>query len=95
MLAWLASDRGLLVLGTSVLLGALGYLCVDCLRLWSIRGKARDMVDLLSTATFTAMIAGIALSLNTYDSLPVGLLGVAAGAVSYETARRFLRVRQT
>ena len=90
--AWLSSDRGLLVVGTSLLLGGLVFLWADCLRLWRLRRKMRDMVDLLSTSAFTALIAGITLALRTYDSLPAVLVGFVAAAVSYVVMRRFLRV---
>jgi len=81
-IAWLLSDRGLLVVGTSLVLGGLGYLCVDCLRLWRVRRKARDLVDLAATTTFTALIAGIAWAMHTYDSLPVVAVGVVAATIS-------------
>jgi len=89
-LAWLSSDRGLLVLGTSLLLGGLAYLWADCLRLWRVRRKTRDMVDLVSTSAFTALIAGIAWAQQTYDSLPVVAVGVVAAALSGFGLRRLL-----
>ena len=91
-IAWLSSDRGLLVVGTSLLLGGLVFLWADCLRLWRVRRKGRDMVDLLSTSAFTALMAGVTLALRTYDSLPAALVGFVAAAVSYAVMRRFLRV---
>ena len=92
VIAWLSSDRGLLVVGTSLLLGALVFLWADCLRLWRVRRKGRDMVDLLSTSAFTALIVGVTLALRTYDSLPAVLAGLAAAALSYAVMRRFLRI---
>ena len=68
------------------------FLWADCLRLWRVRRKGRDMVDLLSTTAFTALIAGVTLALRTYDSLPAILAGLFAGAFSYVVMRRFLRV---
>jgi hypothetical protein len=91
-IAWLSSDRGLLVVGTSLVLGALGYVWVDCLRLWRVRRKARDGVDLAATTLFTGMIGSIALVLRTYDSLPAASVGVACAAVSYAGLRRALRL---
>ena len=81
-IAWLSSDRGLLVVGTSLVLGGLGYLWVDCLRLWRVRRKMRDLVDLAATTVFTAMILGSALAMQIYDSLPVIAVGVVAAALS-------------
>jgi len=80
--AWLLSDRGLLVVGTSLVLGGLGYLWADCVRLWRVRRKMRDFVDLAATTTFTALIAGIAWAMHTYDSLPVAAVGVVVAALS-------------
>jgi hypothetical protein len=91
-IAWLSSDRGLLVVGTSLLLGGLVFLWADCLRLWTVRRKTRDMVDLLSTTAFTALIVGITLALRTFDSLPASVVGFVAAAVSYAVMRRFLRI---
>ena len=68
------------------------FLWADCLRLWRVRRKMRDMVDLLSTSAFTALIVGVTLALRTYDSLPAVLAGFAAAALSYAVMRRFLRV---
>lgn len=92
MLAWLLSDRGLLVTGTSLVLGGLAYVWVDCVRLWRVRRKMRDVVDVAATTVFTAMILGIALVLHTWDSLPVAAAGVAAAALSYVCLRRLLRL---
>jgi len=91
-IAWLASDRGLLVVGTSVLLGGLGYLWADCLRQWRVRRKLRDMVDLVSTTAFTALIAGIAMAEQTYDSLPSVTVGLTAASLSGFGLRRALRL---
>ena len=88
--AWLSSDRGLLVVGTSLVLGGLGYLWADCLSLWRVRRKARDLVDLAATSAFTAMIAGIAWAMDTYDSLPVIAVGVVAAALSAFGLHRLL-----
>ena len=89
-IAWLSSDRGLLVVGTSLVLGGLGYLWADCLRLWRLRRKMRDLVDLVVTTAFTALIAGIAWAMRTYDSLPVLAVGVMAAALSGFALRRLL-----
>jgi hypothetical protein len=91
-IAWLSSDRGLLVVGTSLALGAFAYVWTDCLRLWRVRRSTRDAVDLVSTTAFTALIAGAALTLHTYDSLPAAVAGAAAAAVSYAGLRRVLRL---
>jgi hypothetical protein len=91
-LAWLSSDRGLLVVGTSLVLGGLAYVWVDCLRLWRVRRSMRDVVDLASTTVFTAVILGTALMLRTWDSLPAAIAGLGAGAVSYAGLQRALRV---
>ena len=90
--AWLSSDRGLLVVGTSLVLGGLCFVWVDCLRLWQVRRTLRDAVDLASTTAFTAMIAATALTLRTWDSLPAAVAGFAAAAVSYLGLRRVLRL---
>jgi len=90
VIAWLSSDRGLLVVGTSLVLGGLGYLWVDCLRLWRVRRKTRDLVDLAATTTFTALIAGIAWAMQTYDSLPVMAVGLVAAALSAYGLHRLL-----
>ena len=91
-LAWLSSDRGLLVVGTSLVLGALGYIWLDCLRLWRVRRKMRDGVDFAATTLFTAIIGSLALILRTYDSVPAASVGVACAAVSYAGLRRALRL---
>jgi len=91
-IAWLSSDRGLLVVGTSLALGAFAYIWVDCLRLWRIRRKTRDMVDLASTAAFTVLIFAIALAMHTWDSLPAAATGLAAAVLSYVGLRRVLRI---
>jgi hypothetical protein len=91
-LAWLSSDRGLLVVGTSLVLGGLAYVWVDCLRLWALRRSTRDMVDLISTTVFAALIFGTALMLRTWDSLPSAIAGLGTAAVSYAGLRRALRV---
>jgi hypothetical protein len=88
--AWLSSDRGLLVVGTSLVLGGLGYLWADCLRLWRVRRKMRDLVDLGAVTTFTALIAGSAWAMRIYDSLPVIAVGVAAAALSAYALHRLL-----
>ena len=88
------SDHVLLVVGTSLVLGGLAYLWADCLRLWRIRRKMRDVVDLVTTSVFTAMIAGVALTLHTWDSMPSAATGAAAAALSYLSLRRFLRTQQ-
>ena len=93
-ISWLSSDHGLLVLGTSLVLGGLGFLWADCLRLWRIRRKRRDVVDLVTTSVFTATIAGVALTLHTWDSMPAAATGLAAAALSYLSLRRFLRTQQ-
>ena len=89
-IAWLSSDRGLLVVGTSLLLGGLFYLWADCLRLWSVRRKMRDMVDLVATSAFTALMVGVAWAMRTYDSLPVVAVGVVAAALSAYGLHRLL-----
>ena len=76
------SNRALLVLGTSLVLGGLSYLWADCLRLWRVRRKIRDLVDLVATTAFTALIAGSAWAMHIYDSLPVIAAGVAVAALS-------------
>lgn len=68
------------------------FLWGDCLRLWRVRRKGRDVVDLLSTSAFTALMVGVTLALRTYDSLPAVLAGLIAAALSYTVMRRFLRV---
>ena len=92
MLAWLSSDRGLLVIGTSLALGAFAYVWVDCLRLWRVRRTMRDAVDLASTTAFALLIAAIALALRTYDSWPAAVAGAAAAVGSYAALRRVLRL---
>jgi hypothetical protein len=89
-IAWVSSDRGLLVVGTSLVLGGLGYLWADCLRLWRVRRKMRDLVDLVAATTFTALIAGSAWAMRVYDSLPVMTIGVAAAALSAFALHRLL-----
>ena len=89
-IAWLSSDRGLLVIGTSLLLGGLGYLWADCLRLWRVRRKMRDVIDLTATTVFTALVAGIAWAEQTYDSLPAVGAGIVAAALSGFAMRRVL-----
>jgi len=91
-IGWLSSDRGLLVVGTSLALGAFAYTWADCLRLWRIRRKTRDMVDLVSTAAFTVLIFAIALAMHTWDSMPAVATGLAAAALSYVGLRRVLRM---
>ena len=88
--AWLSSDRGLLVVGTSLLLGGLVYLWVDCLRLWHVRRKMRDLVDLGATTAFTALMMGIAWAMRTFDSLPVVVVGLVAAALSAFALHRLL-----
>jgi hypothetical protein len=95
MFAWLSPDRGLLVIGTSLVLGGLGYLWLDCLRLWHVRRRAWDAIDLASTSVFTALILGSALAMHVYDSIPVAALGAMAAALSGFGLRRILRVRST
>lgn len=93
-IAWLSSDRGLLVVGTSLVLGGLAYIWVDCLRLWRVRRKMRDAVDLAATTLFTVMIAGVALTLDTWDSIPELAVGGAAAALAGFGLRRALRLSE-
>ena len=93
-MAWVWSDRGLLVIGTSLVLGGLGYIWADCARLWRVRRKIWDVVDLGATTVFTALILGSALAMGTYDSLPAVTVGGAAAVLSYAGVRRVLRTHQ-
>jgi len=65
---------------------------VDCVRLWHLRRKAWDAIDLASTTVFTALILAIAVVLHTYDSPAAFAGGGAAAAVSYWALRRMLRL---
>ena len=91
--AWLSSDRGLLVVGTSLVLGALAFLWIDCVRMWRSKRKAREAVDLVATTTFTAMILAIALVLHTWDSIPSVAVGCTAAAAGGFGLREALRLK--
>ena len=90
VIAWLSSDRGLLVVGTGFLLGGLLYLWADCLRLWRVRRKMRDLVDLAATTAFTALMVGVTWAMRTYDSVPLVAVGVVAAALSAYGLHRVL-----
>jgi hypothetical protein len=91
-IGWLASDRALLVAGTSLVLGGLVYVWVDCLWLWRVRRSMRDAVDLASTTAFTAIIGSVAVIVRTYDSVTALAAGVALGTLSFLCVRRALRL---
>ena len=86
-LSWLTSQPGLLVVGLSLVIGAVGYLFVASWVLWRVRRKVRDLVDVWSTGVFGAGTIGLALALQTYGSplrLAAGVLAAGAGyAIAY------------
>jgi hypothetical protein len=69
----------------------LGYLWVDCVRLWRLRRKTWDVIDLTSTTLFTSLILGSALAMHVYDSIPAAAVGAMAAALSGFGLRRALR----
>lgn len=76
----------MLVLGLSLLIGGAGYLLVASWTLWRARRKARDVVDVLSTATFVAWVASSALAFDAYGSIARLVTGVMAAAAGYGVA---------
>src|SRR5262245_2505129 len=92
-LAWLSSDRGLLVVGTSLVLGGLAFLWFDCVRIWRLKRRAREAVDLAATTVFTVMILGSALAMNAWDSIPAVIVGLALAMAAGFGLRGALRVK--
>jgi hypothetical protein len=76
----------MLVLGLSLLIGVGGYLLGASWTLWRVRRKPRDIVDVLSTATFVAWVGGTALALDAYGSIAQQVTGVMAAAAGYGVA---------
>jgi hypothetical protein len=85
-LSWLASQRGLLLVGLSLLIGVVGYLLVASWTLWRVRRKGRDLVDLCSTGVFVAGTVGLTLALETYGSVLQLAAGVVVAGAGYAVA---------
>jgi len=90
VLSWLSSQRGLLLLGLSFVIGAVGYLLVASWALWRVRRRVRDLVDLCSTGVFVAGTVGVALALETYGSVVQLATGVVAAGAGYAIAHAAL-----